>query len=122
MNLINNLPKTQKSTLSKLGLNVNALSRKINGKKQPPMLSEIIFTLEYILQSAKKNDDLIYYDICDSKFLKLETIFKGIWTCRNNIYPSRLSKLMENDENKELFIQRIDLIKQTINNNLRLSN
>jgi hypothetical protein len=110
MNFIFHLDQNKLTNLSKLGLNVNHLRKPLDGMKRPPFIYEIVFTINYTSDLIKQNDELVCYDICDSKFYKKETLLKGIWTCKNNIYPKRLIKLMNDDFRKNALLERFEMM------------
>ena len=110
MNLIFNLPSHQRSSLSKLGLNVFGLGKPLPNRKRPPAIPEVMHTIYLVIYEVRENHELIYYDICDSTFFKKETLLKGIWTCKNNIYPSRLITIMKEETQRNLLIERLELM------------
>ena len=110
MNLIFSLPSHQRSALSKLGLNVFGLGKPLPNRKRPPSIPEVMHTIYLVISDVETNNELVYYDICDSTFFKKETLLKGIWTCKNNIYPSRLITIMQDETQRKLLIERLQLM------------
>lgn len=103
---------THRATLSKLGFNCNHVDK--GNIRYHEALNEIV----HIRDKVASKDIDIYYDVCENKLIKKQCLFKGIWTCRNNIYPKRLSKLMSKSENRELLIGRLQMIIYTLTNNI----
>lgn len=101
------IPIQDKIYLSKLGLNCSyAKANKID------VLKELYSIKERIIN----NDIEIYYIICEDKLIKKETFFKNVWTCRNNIYPSRLHKILKDEHMKNIILNRIDMMLLFISN------
>ena len=72
---------------------------------------------KHLLKERIINNDIeIYYIICEDKLIKKETFFKNVWTCRNNIYPSRLHKILKDEHLKNIILNRIDMMLLFISN------
>jgi hypothetical protein len=112
MNFIFSLPPSQKMILSNAGLNVFRLMQK-NGKR-PPYLNEILYTLLHIRDAIAKNDFEVIYDICDTKFFKKTTLFKGVYCYKTNHIPERIITILECQEKRNVVLHRIDIMINTL--------
>ena len=99
-----------RKSLAKLGLNVSGIFVKQKGKKTIYPV-DVIYTVAKTIEYVSLNNEEIYYDICDSRFYKKETLLKGIWTCKNNIYPSRLITLMKEEPLRNALLERLRMIE-----------
>jgi len=120
MNFIFYLPPQQKIALSRAGLNVFRLIQK-NGKR-PPNISEILYTIHHVKQSLIDKDYYIIYDICESKFFKKTTLFSGIYCYKTNHIPERIISIIENEDKKQVVINRLDLMIQILAATQRANN
>jgi hypothetical protein len=107
--------KEKRHSLSKLGFNVNYIRKSVKGKRI--MYSDIVNEIDSIIVMIYGHDNGVYYDICFCPFLKKETLFKNIWIYRNNVYPTKLVKVMACKEKKDALIQRLQMIKMILSNN-----
>lgn len=101
-----------RSTLSKLGFNCNYVDNRLISYSDA--VAEIIHFRDKII---KKDIDIIY-DICENRLIKKQCFFKGVWTCRNNIYPKRLVKLLDRNENRQIIVDRLQMIIYTLTHNI----
>ncbi len=108
--LFRSLPIETRKHLSNIGLNCHLLAKSRVDNKLI-IVGSVADAVEIIRNNIVINrDDSVYYELCECKFFKRERLLKGIWTCKNNIYPSRLIKLMKVENNRTVLIERLDMI------------
>lgn len=110
MYFIKTISKRNKKTLSNIGLNINALSTPIDGKKNGYLVSEIEDVLLTIIDKIKSNEDDYVYDLCESILFKKETLLRPIWKWRNNVKPIILKDILNDEIKKSILVDRLNLI------------
>jgi len=99
--------------LSKLGLNNFYLIKTARRLKIKP--SDVCDVVSCIIDKIERHDDIVYYDICESKFFKKETLFRGVWIYKNNVIPHRLIEVMKDENKRMVILDRLRMILTILN-------
>ena len=94
--------------VSQLGLNTNHIRK--NSKKNKIYKNDVVNINKNVIEKIEKSDNEVYFDICESRFFKKESLLKGIWIYKSNIIPHRLCDIMKCNEKKDALIERLKMI------------
>jgi len=103
------LKQIERSPISKLGLNVNylrTLKKGILYYDFEDIINDLIVIRNHLERNNISNIDLVL----ENRILKKETIFKSVYKIRNNFNAFRVHKCLKENENKQVVIDRLDLI------------
>lgn len=100
--------------LSKLGLNVYRIS--VMNRKQKISIEQIANTVEYVRELLLINEYWIIDDVIYSYMFKNATLFNGIYPYVANFDGKRLIKILENEDKKQILIDRLNLMLSVLTN------
>ena len=106
---MNNL-LAERKMLSALGINVFHATKRKEKCGYPIDIDALTEEITDYKNRISKGDKFVFDDICYGKTLKNEVFFRYIWTCKTNIRPQRIRKIVYGGDKREILIQRLDFI------------
>lgn len=105
-----NLDLLQLKSLSKLGLNVKQVYNSKTRQNKTFDLDDIIAEIELQKQNIISNNADTIDDFIDCKLIKPLTVLKYIYPYINNIRTKVVIRVLSDDKNKSIIIDRLDFI------------
>lgn len=100
----------QLKSLSKLGLNVKQVYSSKSKQNKTFDLDDIIEEIEKQKENIIKNKPYTIDDFIDCRLIKPLTVFKYVYPYVNNIRTHVVVRVLNNDNNKSIIIDRLDFI------------
>ena len=121
MNLVKSLPVHKKKSLSKLGLNIYALSNNNFAEKKwrnGMLIDDLLSIIELVLHELDNDRYAFCYYVCETKVFKKETLVRPIWIWRNNVQIQYLEKVLCNKEKVAILRDRLQLMHSILSSSI----